>query len=316
MKTSAKENKIQEAEKFYASFLKFTQSVYAGIGLLDIDSITKMTAELRNEIQHNCRFLLYAMNCIEPEKNENYLASHAVRTTVIAMIIGRHLKIAPHRQLELGVAALLHDIGMLTLPPEAYINELDIKAKNNELIINHPVQGYNLLKSIKCPPAISSAVLEHHERENGSGYPRQLKGEQISVYGKIIAVACSYEALSAKRSYKKMKDQHSGIVELVKNKENKYDINIVRALVATFSIYPIGMHVLLSNGRQGRIYDINPINQHYPVVKLDDDMLVFTSAESVSISSFLTLEEIERKKQGWCSAKDFISKQRPVPASA
>ncbi|MCL2209295.1 MAG: HD-GYP domain-containing protein [Treponema sp.] len=311
-KEKTTDNKSREAENFYTSFLKFTQCVFTGIGALDIDTIAKEIIKLRHEIQYNCRFLLYAGSCIESVNNGNYLASHAVRSTVTAMIIGKSLKMPPHQLLELGIAAFLHDIGMLMLPSETYLSESELKAKEKELINSHPMHGFNVLKSFNCSPVVSSAVLEHHERENGSGYPRKLKGDNISLYGKIIAVSCSYEALCAKRSYKKMKDQHSGIVELLKNEGNQYDIKIVRALVAALSIFPIGTPVLLSNGKQGRVYDINPVNNHYPIVQVDEDKIIRTSCNDVSIVRYFTQEEIDRKKQGWYSAEEYIMKHRPA----
>jgi len=287
-------DKIQEAQNFYASFLKFTQAVFSDISVLNINSIAKEIMALRSEIQNNRRFLLYARNFIEPVNDENYLASHAVRTTVIAMIIGKHLNIPPFRLLELGMAAFLHDIGMLNLPPQTYLNKLELKDPEKKLIFSHPIHSYNLLKSFNCPPSVSIAALEHHERENGCGYPRKLTGEKISLFGKIIAVACSYEALSAKRSYKKMKDQHSGMVELLKNEGNQYDITIVKALVSALSIYPIGTFVLLSNGKRGRVFNINPENQHYPVVQVEES-IVRTSDHGIRITSPLTCEEIDYK---------------------
>ena len=316
MKDNTYSHKINEAQKFYTSFLNYTQSAFTGIGVVGIDSIAKEITMLRNEIQYNRQFLLYAKTCIEPASNENYLASHAVRCAVIAMVIGKQLKMPPHRLLDLGIAAYLHDIGMLMLSPQTYLNELDLKTQEKELVNNHPVHSYNMLKAINCSPAVSSAVLEHHERENGSGYPRKLKGDSISLYGKIIAVACSYEALSAKRPYKKMKDQHNGILELLKNEGNLYNIGIVKALTCALSIFPIGTYVLLSNGKQGRVFDINPDNQNYPIVQDDEESIIRTSHNGVSIVNPLTYEEIERKKQGWCSAKEFIMKQRKTAAAS
>ena len=280
------ENRIKHAEKFYASFLKYAQIVFADIandGTADMESISKEITALRNEIQYNLRFLLYARHCIEPVSNEIYLASHAVHSTVIAMVIGKYLKLPPHRLLELGIAAFLHDIGMLKLSRETFFKGLDLTKPEKGLVFTHPIHSHSMLKSFKCTAAITQAVLEHHERENGSGYPRKLTGQSISLYGKIIAVACSYEALSAKRSYKEAKDQHSGIVELIKNQGNQYDMTVIKALVTALSIYPIGTFVLLSNGKQGRVFDIDPANQHYPVVQVDKEIIIRTANDGISI---------------------------------
>jgi HD-GYP domain-containing protein (c-di-GMP phosphodiesterase class II) len=297
--------KIQEAEEFYVSFLKYTQSVFSGImdiGVLDIDSVAEKIKILWNEVRNNLRFLLYTRTRVEPETDENYLASHSVRSAVIAMIIGVHLKLSNHRLMELGMATLFHDIGMLKLPPETYLKELSLTEQDKKLISAHPVYGYKILQSLKFPFAVSLGVLEHHERENGSGYPRKLKGENISLYGKIIAVACSYEALSAKRQYKKAKNDYAGIVELLKNEGKQYDGNVVKALAVTLSIYPVGTFVLLSDGKQGQVFDIDPLTQLYPVVRLlepdskKEKTIVWTSDGGISIVRPLTYEEIDLVK--------------------
>jgi len=295
--------KIHEAEEFYVSFLQYTQSVFAdivNIGVLNIDFIAKKIKILWDEVQHNCRFLLYAHTCIEPVSGEDYLISHSVRSTVIAIIIGKYLKLPNHRLMELGIAALLHDIGMLKLSPETYLKRSDLKEWEKNLIYTHPMHGYIMLQPLKCPPAVSLAVLEHHEQENGLGYPNKLKGESISLYGKIIAVASSYEALTAKRLYKKAKDNHTGIVELLKNEKNQYNRHVVKALIDTLSIYPIGMFVLLSNGKQGRVFEINPSNQHYPAVQLlehedkKEGTVIWTSDKGIYIARPLTDDEFKQ----------------------
>jgi HD-GYP domain-containing protein (c-di-GMP phosphodiesterase class II) len=124
------------------------------------------------------------------------------------------------------------------------------------------------LKSFDFPLTVTLAALEHHERENGSGYPRKLPGERISLYAKIIAVACSYEALSAQRPHKEAKDGYTGMLELLKNEGKQYDDTVVRALVYSLSIYPIGLYVLLSNGKKGQVVDVNPENPRFPIVQI------------------------------------------------
>jgi len=125
-----------------------------------------------------------------------------------------------------------------------------------------------MLKSFDFPLAICLAALEHHERENATGYPRRLTSDKISLYSKIIAVACSYEALSSKRPHKEAKDGYTGMLELLKNEGKQYDDTIVRALVLSLSIYPIGLYVLLSNGKKGQVVDINPENPRFPIVQI------------------------------------------------
>jgi HD-GYP domain-containing protein (c-di-GMP phosphodiesterase class II) len=157
-----------------------------------------------------------------------------------------------------------------------------------------------MLKSLDFPLAICLSALEHHERENGTGYPRQLAGEKISLYSKIIAVACSYEALISSRPHKEAKDGYSGMVELLKNEGKQYDDTIVRALVLSLSIYPIGLYVLLSNGKKGQVIDVNPENPKFPIVEVFGEVTpdgrnktVQTAPNELSIVRPLNRLEIE-----------------------
>ena len=165
--------------------------------------------------------------------------------------------------------------------------------------MSHPIFGFNLLKTSDFPLVVSLAALEHHERENGSGYPQKLTGEKISLYAKIIAVACSYEALTAARPHKDAKDGYSGMLDLLKNEGKQYDDTIVKALVYSLSIYPIGLYVLLSNGKKGQVVDVNPENPKFPLVQVFGELnpdgknkVLETSQDGVYIARPLQKEEI------------------------
>jgi HD-GYP domain len=175
-----------------------------------------------------------------------------------------------------------------------------LSPQEKKSITAHPVLGYNLLKERLVPLAVCLAALEHHERVNGSGYPRALTGEKISLYSKIIMVACSFDAVTANRPYKQAKDGHSGMVDILKNEGKQYDDLVIRALVVSLSIFPIGTQVMLTNGKNAVVIDVNPDNPRYPVVQLlgsrspdGKDLLIRTSETSVRVLRPLTKEEIE-----------------------
>jgi HD-GYP domain-containing protein (c-di-GMP phosphodiesterase class II) len=199
---------------------------------------------------------------------EDYLIDHTVKSTIIALIIGFYIKLPPHRLIELGVAALFHEIGMIKLPAKVYLNPRSLSPLEQKMIYTHPVLGYNALKANDFPLAVSVPALEHHERENGSGYPRRLTSDKISLYSKIIAVACSYDAISSHRPHREARDGYAGMLELLKNEGKQYDDTIIRALVYSLSIYPIGLYVLLSSGKKGQVVDVNPENPRFPVVQI------------------------------------------------
>ncbi|MCL2764946.1 MAG: HD-GYP domain-containing protein [Treponema sp.] len=263
--------KLKKAEDFYTAFLFFVENMFVRATVSDELSEKAVTDKIKDMIEYikeDRRFLMRVLRNIEPAPDKNYLATHSVRSTIISIIIGTYLKLPNHRLIELGVSALMHEIGMLKLPSQIYLSQRPLTAQEQKAIISHPVLGYSMLKAFNFPLPICLSALEHHERENGTGYPRRLPGEKISLYAKIIAVACSYEALSSKRPHKEAKDGYTGMLELLKNEGKQYDETIVRALVLSLSIYPIGLYVLLSNGKKGQVVDVNPENPRFPVVQV------------------------------------------------
>jgi len=295
-------DKIIRAEEFYAEFVKYVETLFTQAAItneLNFKPVAEKIKTACDIIREDRRFLLRVQKNDLSNPNDNYLASHAVKTTIISVIIGFYLKLPAHRLIELGVAALLHEIGMIKLPPQIYLSRRALQPQERKAILSHPVLSYNLLKSFDFPLTVTVAALEHHERENGTGYPRKLTGEKISLYAKIIAVACSYEALSAQRPHKEAKDGYTGMLELLKNEGKQYDETIVRALVFSLSIYPIGLYVLLSSGRKGQVVDVNPENPRFPIVQIFGELtpdgknkILETSQDGINIVRPLTREEI------------------------
>ena len=295
-------DKIQKAEVFYISFQKYVKTLFAFLPVrneLDFNAVAEKLKEVCDYVRENRRFLMRTQWLTSPVQEENQMVSHASRSTIIAIIIGLNLKLQNYRLIELGVAALLHEVGMIKLPQQNYQQNRPLTEQERKLLFAHPLLGYNLLKSYDFPLVICLSALEHHERENGTGYPQRKTGDKISLYSKIIAVACSYEALSSRRPHKEAKDSHTGILELLRNEGKQYDDTIVRALVYSLSIYPIGLYVLLSNDKKGQVVDVDPENPRYPIVEIFGDLLPNGKNRTRQLSDEFTIvrslkpEEIE-----------------------
>jgi putative nucleotidyltransferase with HDIG domain len=200
--------------------------------------------------------------------SENYLYVHSVNCTVLALAIGDLMKLPPHRMIELGLSALLHDIGMLKLPDGIYLKEENLSEKEFQLIRAHTTLGYKILKGFSVSEEIALAAEEHHERLDGSGYPKALRGDKISLYSRIVGVVCSYDAIIAKRMFKSQIDTHTAVMELLKGRNKTYDENIVRYLIVCVSAYPLGSLVLLSDNSIGRVTKTNPESPRFPFVQV------------------------------------------------
>ena len=202
--------------------------------------------------------------------------------------------------IELGVTSIIHEIGMLRLPPQLYMTSKKLAPRDKAQISKHTVLGYTIIKDLDFPLAVQLGVLEHHEKENGTGYPRRLTGDAISSNAKIIAVACTYEAISSPRSYKDEKSTFAALVEMLQNKEHEFDSSVIKALLYTVSLYPIGSYVYLTNRKVAEVVDTNPDNPKTPLVQLltekekDGSYKTFTIGQNdINILRILTKQEKE-----------------------
>ena len=248
-------------------------------------------------VNENRRYMLRVLpNTLE--ETRNYLIDHAMRSTILALAIACQLKMPLPKQVELGVACMLHEIGMLKIPPQIHMSNRKLSAAEMKTIYTHPLYSYNILKEHSFPLSICLGVLEHHEKVNGMGYPRRMMGDKISLYAKIIAVACSYEAITAPRSHRTPRESFNAMVEILQDNGKFYDATIIKALLLTISLFPIGAYVFLSNGKIAQVVDVNPANPKLPVVQLwnekdeKGDAIIIQTGEEIKISRVLSRQEV------------------------
>jgi HD-GYP domain-containing protein (c-di-GMP phosphodiesterase class II) len=259
----------QELITFYVEKVRQVQTVYhryAEREELRIDEVTDLIKEIISTLKSSRRYLLSIPFSYQAE--DEYLASSCLKTAILSLAVGEFIKLPPHKQIEVGTAALLHKIGMMKIPRQIYMSDRPLSPNERKTIYAHPIIGFKILKAASFPLAVALAVLEHAEHVDGTGYPRKLTGDKISLYGKIVAVACAYNGAVSRRPYKRERDGHSGIMDLLKDIGKQFDERILRALVYTLSIYPIGTYVELSNGAKGVVVRTNIKDPKYPAIKL------------------------------------------------
>ena len=261
--------RMDMVEKVYEEYMNYIESVfthYATHKEIDQDDLSETVKELCVFIKENKRFIL-RVNPAEGATKKNFLVTHSMRTTVLAIAIALQLHMPLSKMIDLGVTSILHEIGMLRLPPQIYMTDKKLTPGERSQILKHPVLGYTIVKDLSFPLNIQLGVLEHHEKENGTGYPQKKSGDKISNNAKIISVACSYEAISSPRSYKTGRSTFEAIVELLQNRERSYDDSIIRGLLYTVSLFPIGSYVYLSNRKIAQVIDTNPDNPKTPIIQ-------------------------------------------------
>ncbi|MFA6856246.1 MAG: HD-GYP domain-containing protein [Treponema sp.] len=258
---------VQNVYNEYMNYINYVYTRYATHREINQSQLSDTVKDLCVFIKENRRYVLRITPSAEA-RNKNFLVTHSMRSTVLAITIGLQLHMSLSKLIELGMTCMLHEIGMIRLPPQLYLTDKQLSQSERAQIATHPVIGFEIVKELQFPLTIQLGVLEHHEKENGSGYPRHLTGEKISVYAKIIAVACSFEAITAPRVYKTERSTFDAMVEMLKNKNHQYDETVIKALLYSLSLFPIGAYVYLINGKIGQVTDVNPDNPKNPLVQL------------------------------------------------
>lgn len=203
----------------------------------------------------------------------DYTYTHCVNVGILSVRIGVEYKLKEDKLINLGLAGILHDIGKQKISLDIIDKEGKLTDEEFEIIKKHPRFGYELVcNSIEIASTSRVGILDHHERYNGYGYPRQLKGEEISFFGRIIAVADTYDAMASDRCYRKALPLAEIIEYLMANAGELFDFDVVKKFVNCTSVYPTGACVELSDGKLAIVVKNHNDCILRPLIRLIDTM--------------------------------------------
>ncbi len=177
------------------------------------------------------------------------------------------------RLAKLGFGLLLHDIGKMVVPAEVLNKPGKLDAQEWALMQTHPDAGVALLSSDTISPLVRSVVRDHHERFDGSGYPRGLAGEKIAEFPRIAAVADVYDAITSQRPYASASPPNVGVRIVSEGSGTAFDPTIVAVFRRLVLPYPVGTEVTLPDGRIGVVAVADPDRPLEPVVRVEGDEL-------------------------------------------
>lgn len=168
------------------------------------------------------------------ELKDTYTAGHQKNVSEYAIKIAKKLNLPEEKIEVIKIASLLHDIGKIILPFEILTKPFKLTPREYELVKEHPKYGNELLKDLDIPYFIKEIILQHHERLNGTGYPKGLKGDEILLEAKIIAVADVFDAMNSHRPYRPKYNIDEILNELISNKGTLYEPQVVDALLELY----------------------------------------------------------------------------------
>ncbi len=202
----------------------------------------------------------------------DYLAFHQARVAVLSMSIGASVGYDRPRQVQLGMAGSLIDVGLWQVP-ESLLRRLDALSTDEQTIYrSHPRLSVELIRRWSSPrEGLVEAVLQHHEREQGQGFPQGLHGTAVSQDAKILGLIDTYTGLTMPPAPRPRLRPHEAIREIVRSKHEAFPSALVKALLSEISVFPPGTLVRLNTGEVGRVIAVNRNHPLRPRVEIVAD---------------------------------------------
>lgn len=225
---------------------------------------------------------------------DDYTFAHSVNVAVICGVMGMGFEMTETELTHLITAALIHDLGKLSIPHEIVNKPGRLTPSEYEIMKTHAQISYDLIKERwDISSFVKTAVLFHHENVDGSGYPQGISGEAQTIYTKILHVADVFDALVSRRPYKLPYTPFDAIEYLMANCGTLFDMEAVKVLLNCVPLFPKGTEVQLSNGQKGIVYNNSGVNNLRPVVRLyDGTMIDLSKPEYFSYTLSSTREEM------------------------
>lgn len=218
------------------------------------------------------------------EQSDDYTFQHSLNVCMLSAMLGKWLGYTDVELKQLTISGLFHDIGKLKISKDIIEKPSKLNEMEFNIVKKHTVYGYNILReTVGISQSVAFGALQHHEREDGSGYPLRLKSNKIHEFGKIIAICDIFDAMTSKRIYKD-KESPFRVAELIaENRFGVLDARISTVFLNNISKFYIGNVVMLSNGVIGEIVYVNKNIPTRPVIKVENNFIDLMKEKDIEI---------------------------------
>jgi len=270
-------------------------------GAIDGESAKTVVADVVQSVLRHSDALLW-MSKMRDERQ--YTSEHCLNVCVLAVAFGKQLGLSEDDLTNLGLCGLLHDTGKMRVPAEIVDKPARLTPKEFSLMKAHTVHGRNLLMSTPdIYPGVIDVAYSHHERMDGTGYPRKLPGSGISKFARIICIVDAYDAMTAKRVYSEPKTSTEALKIIYQARGTQFDSELALEFIKTIGLYPPGNLVELYTGELGFVIESNQNRRHLPkILLLRDENKQEREREKVLDLSYIESGELPKKfliKQVW-----------------
>lgn len=200
---------------------------------------------------------------------DNYTFEHSLNVALYSIVLGKKLNLKRRQLNDLGIGAILHDIGKVFIDDSILQKPGRLTDEEFQIIQTHTELGFNFLReNTDLPTVIAHCAYQHHERLDGSGYPRQLVGDEIHIYAQIIGIADVFDAVTSDRVYRSALLPHQGLEILYADAVYKFNHRLVEMFKHSIAVYPNGITVELNDGRMGIVLKQNESLCDRPIIKI------------------------------------------------
>jgi len=233
---------------------------------VDVKKVGEIVERLIANILENDRIV--ASLC-DVRSIDEYTFSHSVNVSVISIVTGIGVGMKEDTLRDLGIGALLRDLGKVMVDDTILRKPTNLTSIEYDEVKKHTYYGYEILqKSENISREACDIALSHHERLDGSGYPRRLKSSDIQIFARIAAIADVYDALTTDKVYRRKMMPHDVLDYMLSLGGKHFDKSLLDAFVRHIAYYPVGTAVILNSGEKGLVSEYNPYFPNRPVVRV------------------------------------------------
>jgi HD-GYP domain-containing protein (c-di-GMP phosphodiesterase class II) len=260
---------LPEATMLYSVAREYIGSVLEDVRLgksINVSGARELTDRLTKNIIENENALVWLTQL---KNRDEYTSMHSINVCVLSLLFGRFLGLKEEELCPLGLGALLHDIGKMRVPNSILNKPGRLDREEEALMRRHPEFGHAILtRHGDLHPAVLEIALSHHERHDGTGYPRGLKDKALNQYALIVSIIDFYDAVTSDRSYHLAISPHEALNMMYAAAAQCFPRQLVESFIQCLGIYPIGSLVELESGEVGVVMTVNRQRRLNPILTL------------------------------------------------